>query len=121
MIQSLRVGILKNIGEYNYLPFIEKLTTNGIPVVITSKYPILPEMMDKYEPASGPIDKGAIPAGNMTGSAAFAKLSWLLPQIKRDIANGRIKPQHKLVELQKRLIHNYIGEIDRIPMPKRKE
>ncbi len=117
VIQSMGLGNLPNVDEYSFLDFIENLTEYRIPVIITSKYPIQPEFAKKYAPASGPLEKGAISAGNMTGSAAFTKLCWLLPQIDNRIESGDIKRHHKLVALEKEMKISYVGELDKILGP----
>ncbi len=117
IIESLGIGNLPTLSEskYNYLPIIEKaIKKYGIPVIITSKYPIKPEFVNKYIPASAPLRVGAISAGNMTSSAALTKLMWLLPQIEKDIENGDLKEQYKLEEIKKLMIHSYVGEVDKI-------
>lgn len=114
VIQSLGLGNLPNLDKYSFLDFIENLTDYRIPVIVTSKYPIQPEFAKKYVPASGTLEKGAISAGNMTGSAAFTKLSWLLPQIDNRIESGDIKSHHKLVALEKEMKISYVGELDKI-------
>jgi len=115
IIETLGLGNLPTTGVYNFLPLIEKAKNNFIPVVITSRYPILPEFMNKYLPASAPLQKGAISAGNMTSAAALTKLMWLLPQIKSGIENGDINERNKMIEIQQLMKHNYIGEVDKMP------
>lgn len=117
IVESLGVGNLPTFSDskYNLLPVIEKaIKEYKIPVIITSKYPIKPEFMSKYFPASVPLQKGAISAGNMTGSAALTKLMWLLPQIEKDIKNGDLKEQHKLEEIKKLMAFPYVGEVDQM-------
>jgi L-asparaginase len=115
IIETLGLGNLPTTGVYNFLPLIENAKNNLIPVVITSRYPILPEFMNKYLPVSAPIQKGAISAGNMTSAAALTKLMWLLPQIEKDIQQGEIKEHNKMIEIQQLIKHNFIGEVDKMP------
>jgi L-asparaginase len=117
IIESLGIGNLPTLSEskYNLLPVIEKaIKEYEIPVIITSKYPIKPEFRNKYIPATAPLQKGAISAGNMTTAAALTKLMWLLPQIEKDIINRDLKKQCKLKELKRLMEHSYVGEVDEI-------
>ena len=117
IIESLGIGNLPtlSLSKYNILPVIEKaIKEYKIPVVITSKYPIKPEFVDKYIPATAPLQIGAISAGNMTSSAALTKLMWLLPQVEQDIKKGDLKEQYKLEEIKRLMGHSYVGEVDAI-------
>jgi len=117
IIESLGIGNLPTLShsKYNLLPVIEKaIKDHQIPVIITSRYPINPEFTEKYIPATEPLKRGAISAGNMTSSAALTKLMWLLPQIEKDIKNGDIKEQYKLEEIRKLMVHSYVGEVDKM-------
>lgn len=115
IIESLGIGNLPTLSEskYNLLPIIEKaIKRYEIPVIITSKYPIKPEFVSKYIPATAALQIGAISAGNMTSSAALTKIMWLLPQIEEEIKKGDLKKQRKLEEKKKLMAHSFVGEVD---------
>ncbi len=112
IIQSLGLGNLPTMGEYNFLPFISRAVSKNIPVVITSKYPILPEFVEKYIPASRPVQSGAIHAGNMTPSAALTKLSWILKGIYKEVEIGITKVENLIRVVERKMKTNYIGELD---------
>jgi len=116
IIETLGLGNLPTTGEdYNFLPLIERLKSKSIPVVITSRYPIKPEFMNKYLPASEPLQKGAISAGNMTSAAALTKFMWILPQVDEMLKSRTITKQDMNIKIQKMMAHNYVGEIDKMP------
>ena len=114
IIQSLGVGNLPTRDPYSFLNIIRKLTDLQIPVLVTSRYPVLPEFAKKYSPASDILDAGALSTGNMMSATAYTKLSWLLPKISADIDRGLIKSKDKLVEIEKLMTHNFVGELDKL-------
>lgn len=121
IIESLGLGNLPTLpdSKYNMLNFIEKAVHKfEIPVIITSKYPIIPEFANKYLPATAPLQKGAISAGNMTSSSALTKLMWLLPQIEKAIKNNDLKKHLKLEEIKKLMSYSFVGEVDKMPITK---
>jgi len=115
IIETLGVGNLPTAGElYNFLPLIEKAKNQNIPVVVTSRYPIRPEFMKKYQPASEPLQKGAISAGNMTSAAALTKFMWILPQLGK---LNTMEKQDNKPTIKEMMTNNYVGEIDFFKIP----
>ncbi len=117
IIESLGLGNLPsrnndNIDhQYEYITLIRKANRLGIPVVITSKYPIIVDFIHKYKPAQNVINAGGIWAGNLNSVSAQVKLMWLMPQIlKKFKTNFDIKLVNQ--ELMTRMLNDEIGEID---------
>ncbi|MFS1786736.1 asparaginase [Weissella cibaria] len=67
----------------NLIPGVEKLTADGIPVIITTQ--ILEEGQDiyLYEVGKRVADAGGITAGDMNTEAIVAKLMWVLGQTRQ--------------------------------------
>ena len=69
-------------------------------------------MTAKYEPASAPLAAGAIGAANMAPPAAVTKFMWVLPQIRRLLESGTIRPERKLDEIAKWMNVDFVGEVE---------
>lgn len=61
---------------------LESLVERGIPVVVCSQCLYERSDMTTYEVGRKALQKGVIPAGDMTSEAAVTKLMWVLPRIK---------------------------------------
>jgi len=109
LIESLGVGNLTTLDTTrSWIPFVDKTVNElNIPVIITSKYPIIPQTIKQYIPAMEPISVGAIHAGNMVSSTALTKLMWLLPQLPESSWEEKIKI------IEKQIKHSYVGEVDK--------
>lgn len=114
IIQTLGVGNVPTLGKYSLLPFIERATQKGVPVLVTNQYPVNPEVRIQYTPASSAISAGAIPTGNMTSAAAMTKFQWVLAQIDNMIKKGDLRKEMKLKEVKRMMNINYIGEMDEL-------
>ena len=112
IVQSLGIGNLPTEGRYSFQPLIEAAVARDIPVLIISPYPVLPEFVANYTPASAPLQWGAISAGKMTPAAAATKFMWLLPQVEEAIRQGNVKTHHKLREVKRLMSTNFVGEVD---------
>ena len=48
----------------------------------------------------------------MTSTAASVKFRWVLAQVNKDIAKGKIKLSEKLDEVRRMMNESYVGEMD---------
>lgn len=110
IIQSLGIGNLPTKGRYSFYPLIREAVARDVPVLITSQYPVIPEFVVNYAPASAPLQWGAIQAGNMTPAAAVTKFMWVLPQVDQAIERGDVKPKQRLLEIRRMMTTSIIGE-----------
>lgn len=113
IIESLGAGNLPTYSNelypnYELISLIQKADALEIPVIITSKYPINSDYIDKYDPSKKTIEVGGIWAGNLNSVSAQVKLMWILPQTE-DLTNY-IEKRKKLAEM---LEENFIGELDK--------
>lgn len=108
IIETLGIGNIPVEDKWNLVPFIERATSNDIPVLLVSQFPIQPEMTAKYEPASAPLAAGAIGAANMAPPAALTKFMWVLPQVRGKNLSGI----DKRLEITRRMNLDLIGEVD---------
>lgn len=83
IVQTLGAGNVTSARPYSFIPFVERASHRGIPVIVTSQYPPDPGAHTKYTPAKAPIEAGAIHAGNMTLAAAVTKFRWVLAELAR--------------------------------------
>lgn len=114
VIQTLGIGNLPTIGRYSFRHLVEQATKRGIPVLLTSRYPIQPEFVAQYVPASQALAWGAIQAGNMMPAAALTKFMWVIPQVDTAIKEGQLLPEKRMQEIARLMGEDYIGEIDRV-------
>ena len=118
LIESLGLGNLPHLSgnrvdrKYNLIPLIEEANKKYVPVIITSKFPIKPDFVNKYKPAKSVIDAGGIWAGNLTSIATQTKLMWLLPQLESFDKQKNFKTYLKT--LKELLLKDFVGEIDDI-------
>ncbi len=83
ILQTLGAGNVADKEPYSFIPFIDRASRLGIPVIVTSQYPPERGSYAKYGPAIRPLEAGAIHAGNMTQSAAIVKFQWILADVLR--------------------------------------
>jgi len=113
VIQTLGIGNLPTISPYSFQTLVEQATKRQIPVLLTSRYPIQPEFVAQYVPASQALKWGAIQGGNMTPAAALTKFMWVIPQVDAAISEGQLLPERRVQEIARLMSEDYIGEIDR--------
>jgi L-asparaginase/Glu-tRNA(Gln) amidotransferase subunit D len=111
VFESLGVGNLPTRSRYQLMGAISAATKTGVPVLITSRYPVVPEFVANYQPATAPLKEGAISAGDMTPAAAITKFMWSIRQVDLRIARSDIHPDRRLTQIQTFMRTNYIGEI----------
>ncbi len=112
IIKTLGVGNVPTLPPFSVLPFIEKAVERGIPVLIANQFPVDPSVRPRYSPASAPLQKGAIPVGNMTSAAAVTKFQWALAQVEKQLKKGLLKREMKHREIQRMMNADYVGEVD---------
>lgn len=110
IIRTPGLGNIPSIEPYNFRPLIQQAVAHGIPVLISSQMPITPYTQDQYEAASVPTQYGAIPAGNLTPGAAFAKFSWVIGQVNKQLEGKRCSKKARLEKIKRGMRKNYIGE-----------
>jgi L-asparaginase len=111
IISSLGAGNLPNrADEFNLITLIDKAKARSIPVFLTSQYPVLPANYLRYSTSSAAVQAGAIPTGNMTVSAVVAKLSWIIPQVDREIADGILADGGRAGRIEAMMSNEYVGE-----------
>lgn len=107
ILKSHGAGSVPTIGEYSFLPFIEKTVRQyKIPVVVSTKFlggNAYKEVND--ECAVLAIEAGAIPGGDLTDVMTEVKLMWILAQGSFD--EGQIRS---------RILNNAVGEISPIAL-----
>ena len=109
VFECLGAGNVPSKGkEFNFIPLIKDATLLGIPVVITSPYPVNPGTHERYLAGTAPVGAGAITVGDMTSVAAEVKLRWLIPQL-RDYC--RENPSARIMKFSELMNKDYIGEI----------
>ena len=111
IIQSLGAGnVPTKAPAFDLRELIRTATAQQIPVVLTSQYPVLPANYLRYSPSQAAIKAGAIPTGNMTISAVLAKLSWVLPQVDREIRQGMLARGQRIDRVRQMMGVEYVGE-----------
>ncbi|HXC45354.1 MAG TPA: asparaginase domain-containing protein, partial [Solirubrobacteraceae bacterium] len=111
IIQSLGAGnIPTKSPPFDLTNLISEAKRRFIPVVLTSQYPVLPANYQRYSPVAAAIAAGAIPTGNMTISAVVAKLSWVIPQVDREIEVGMLRRERRLERVAEMMGREYVGE-----------
>jgi L-asparaginase len=111
IIQSLGAGnIPTKSPAFDLTGLIRQASAQQIPVVLTSQYPVLPANYLRYSPSQAAIKAGAIPTGNMTISAVLTKLSWVLPQVDKEIRQGLLQPPERINRVRQMIRREYVGE-----------
>jgi L-asparaginase/Glu-tRNA(Gln) amidotransferase subunit D len=90
---------------------IAKATQLGIPVLVSSRYPVVPEFAANYQPAMEPLARGAISAGDMTPAAAITKFMWAIRQVDLRVSRGDITADRRMSQIQTFMKTDYVGEI----------
>ena len=111
IVQSLGAGNVPwRTAEFDLTSVIREANAMGIPVVLTSQYPVFPANYLRYKPSAKAIEAGAIPTGNMTVAAVVAKLSWVIPQVDYQIAHGLLDADRRVERFAEMMGREYIGE-----------
>lgn len=110
IITTPGLGNIPSVEPYNFRPLIQHAVAKGIPVLISSQMPINPYTQDQYEAASTPTEYGAIPAGNLTPGAAFAKFSWVIGQVNKQLIGKRCSVEKRMEKIKLAMRKDYIGE-----------
>jgi L-asparaginase len=108
ILQTFGAGNVPDEGEFSFVPFIATAVGRGLPVILTSQFPASSTVSSPYATGAGAIRAGAIPTGNMTNSAAYVKLRWVLAEID----GADLAPGVRQAEIQRRMATPYVGELD---------
>ncbi len=111
LIESLGLGNVPVVEGYSLIPVIQKAQDLKIPVLITGRYPIQPEFIANYEPASLPLLHGAISAGDMAPPAALTKFMWAIAQADAAITRLDIPPNRRLEHIKRIMMTDLLGEV----------
>jgi glutamyl-tRNA(Gln) amidotransferase subunit D len=106
VIEATGLGHTPTLGKSSFLPKVEKATSLGIPVVITSQClygRVHPTIYHNLRELSR---RGAIFAEDMLPETAYVKLIWVLGQTK------------KMDRIREMMLTNYAGEITERTNPK---
>jgi L-asparaginase/Glu-tRNA(Gln) amidotransferase subunit D len=106
VIQSLGAGNIPTEDPYDLTPLIRRARDLGVPVFLTSQYPVDVNNMGRYPPPKSAIRAGAVPIANMAMGALMAKLSWALGKTR--LRDGEVDQGR----LRKMMWTNYLGEVD---------
>jgi L-asparaginase len=96
ILQTLGAGNVSDLEGFDFTRLVERAWHKfTIPVLVTSKVPVDPMTYTRYERGVKAIDKGAVPAMNMTSSAAAAKFRWVLAdtEVRGELNRIRISIQ----------------------------
>jgi L-asparaginase/Glu-tRNA(Gln) amidotransferase subunit D len=111
LIESLGLGNIPVVEGYSLIPAIQKAQDLRIPVLITGRYPIQPEFIEFYKPASQPLQLGAISAGDMAPPAALTKFMWAIAQVDAAVQRRDLPPNRRLEQVKKIMETNLLGEV----------
>lgn len=110
IITTPGLGNIPSVEPYNFRVLIQQAVAAGVPVLISSQMPINPYTQDQYEHVSVPTKYGAIPAGNLTPGAAFAKFAWVIGCVSQEeIINPEQKAQ-RMELIKQKMWTDYVGE-----------
>lgn len=87
VLRGFGVGNVPMRGRASVLPMIERLSSQGVAVVVTSQCPRGRTDLDMYASGRALLSAGAIQARDMTFEAAITKTMWALGQRHRTVAN----------------------------------
>ena len=113
ILQSFGAGNVPNQPPFALTGVIEKATSKGIPVIITSQFPAHSTIGSPYAPGKAAVEAGAIPTGNMTSACAGTKFRWVLAKARCEMDN-RNDPSASLIDRVRDLMGQvFIEEMDR--------
>jgi len=99
--------------DYSFIPVIKKAKELNKPTIITSQFPGHSTDSTAYKAGKEAHEAGAIPTGNMTSAAATVKFRWVMAQVLDDIKNGKLTDEEKITEVQNKMNHVYVREMDK--------
>lgn len=109
VVEALGAG---NIPEH-YHPVIQKVVKEyKLPVVVTS--PFIGGSVagiGTYASGLGALQAGVISSGDMTLPSATVKLSWIISQIEKQIAQGFLSENDIVPTIRAEFKKNFVGEI----------
>ncbi len=114
VVRSLGAGNVPTTDRYSLVPLIERAVGRGIPVALTSEFPMQARNLTRYSPAEAAIRAGAIPTGDMTVAAVVAKLAWVLALVDRQGADLHMSAERRLAEVATLLQRDEVGEVTQI-------
>jgi L-asparaginase len=115
LLQSFGAGNVPSEGKYSLLDVIKQARNLGKPTVVTSQFAAGSTFYTQYETGLKAITAGAIATGNMTNSCAVAKFRWVLANVDREIAAGRLSAEHRIDQVRRRMQTVYVDEMDSLP------
>lgn len=110
IITTPGLGNIPSVEPYSFRTLIQAAVSKSVPVLISSQMPINPYTQDQYEHVSVPTKYGAIPAGNLTPGAAFAKFAWVIGCIDSDEANDPTLKERRMDLIKQKMRADYVGE-----------
>lgn len=112
VLETPGVGNIPLESQWSLIPLIRDAVGKGVPVLVTSQFPVKPETRGQYRPANAPLEAGAISAGNMTAPSALVKFMWAIAQTDRLLEAGEITDDERLAEIKAVMGRDIIGEVD---------
>ena len=110
-MQTLGAGNVTSVWPYGFVGFISKAIRKHIPVLITSPFPWRPASATDFAPAATPMERGAIPSGDMTAAAAATKFRWALAKVNARIDAGDFGEEDRVREVTAIMKQDIIGEV----------
>lgn len=113
-IESLGVGNLPTKGPYSFEAFVRCCVELELPVLISSRYPVQPDLAKYYEPAKKyvEIDKTLVmSARDMAPAAAHVKFMWAIAEADRRYRNRNVNPRVRSEAIKKIMDTDLVGEI----------
>jgi L-asparaginase len=111
IMQTLGAGNVTSVWPYGFVGFISKAIRKNVPVLITSPFPWRPASATDFAPAATPMERGAIPSGDMTAAAAATKFRWALARVNARISAGEISEEHRVRAVTSIMKQDIIGEV----------
>lgn len=96
-----------DVEGFSYIPFIEKMQQQEIPVVVASHFPAHSTEYTLYPSGKRAKEAGAIPVSGLVLPALVAKFSWIIGQVNRK-KNAPFKEKKGIIE--KMFGKIYVGE-----------
>ncbi|MEM7139384.1 MAG: asparaginase domain-containing protein [Actinomycetota bacterium] len=102
IVQTLGAGNVPTQPPYDLSSVIQEARGMGIPVLMSSMYPVHTGNLGRYTPSEAAIAAGAVAITNMTAAATFAKFSWVL---------GKLGPGAAQADIRAEMLYPYVDEI----------
>lgn len=113
-IESLGVGNLPTQGYYNFEELMSCCEEMCIPVLISSRYPVQPDLAQFYTPAKKYLESYpsvVMTAKDMAPAAAHTKFMWAISEVKRRYSGRNVNPKAHLAALKEIMATDLVGEI----------